>query len=580
MGLFYLQTLYWFVRWTEPAISPRSPSQSPGPSAPDRRGGFAILSLLACAAGMATKEVMVSAPCTVLLLDRLCFAGSFSKALARRRWYYAGLASTWVLLAALVWRAGSRGGTSGIGSDVSVWKYWATQPAAILRYVRLAVWPHPLIFDYGTEWLSRPGEAIGVAAFALRLAAPLLALGGLLAFALFGVARNRPTGLLVFWFLAILAPTSLIPGNRQTAAEHRMYLALIPFLVAVVAAVGSTRAAKSVLSRPAFALLVGGWALALAATTFARNRDYQSALALFGHDAEWMPGNGYAQTNYGTALLIAKRYPEAEQHLVAALQLQPGLTDTEDNLGNLYLALGRYEAAETHYRRALQIDPDSARAHDNLAQALLQLDRVSEARQEVDAALRLKPDLAAAHDHLGLVLLRENRLSDALAELRLATSLDPVGADAWINLGNALRAAGQPDRAAQAYDRAARLEPDNGSAQYDWGGVLLDLHRYAAAEFHLRLAIRLQPDNPSAHQNLANALLDQDRIADALSEYETAIRLAPEHAAAHYNYGNGLLRAGRQSEAVREFQAALRIDPGFEYARQMLARLAASESGE
>ena len=49
--------------------------------------------------------------------------------------------------------AGDRGGTAGFGEGVKVgsWAYLCTQFWAILHYLKLCVWPHPLVLDYGTE---------------------------------------------------------------------------------------------------------------------------------------------------------------------------------------------------------------------------------------------------------------------------------------------------------------------------------------------------------------------------------------------------------------------------------------------
>ena len=88
VGFFYLATLYGSLRyWT--AASPAG------------RKTWLVLSTLACLAGMASKEVMVTAPALVLLFERTFLAGSFRKAL-RQSWpLYAGLALGWVLLLAL-----------------------------------------------------------------------------------------------------------------------------------------------------------------------------------------------------------------------------------------------------------------------------------------------------------------------------------------------------------------------------------------------------------------------------------------------------------------------------------------------
>ena len=90
MGLFYLLTLYCFLRG---AGSARAIFWYAG-------------SVLACLLGMATKEVMVSAPLVVLLYDRTFLAGSFREAWRRRWAYYLALAATWLLLAWLVAQTG------------------------------------------------------------------------------------------------------------------------------------------------------------------------------------------------------------------------------------------------------------------------------------------------------------------------------------------------------------------------------------------------------------------------------------------------------------------------------------------
>ena len=94
MGLFYLLTLYCFIRGVD----------SPKP------GRWYALSVTACLLGMGCKEVMVSAPLVVLLYDRMFVAGSFRDAWKRRWRLYAGLAGTWVLLGYLVANSEHPGG--------------------------------------------------------------------------------------------------------------------------------------------------------------------------------------------------------------------------------------------------------------------------------------------------------------------------------------------------------------------------------------------------------------------------------------------------------------------------------------
>jgi len=104
MGLFYLLTLYFFIR-------------AAGTNSRHKRLWFG-LSVASGLLGMATKDVMVSAPLIVFLYDRTFLAGGFLEAWRWRRRFYAGLAATWLILPFLVLSTHGRGGTAGFGSGV------------------------------------------------------------------------------------------------------------------------------------------------------------------------------------------------------------------------------------------------------------------------------------------------------------------------------------------------------------------------------------------------------------------------------------------------------------------------------
>ena len=123
---------------------------------------------------------------------------------------------------------GNRGGTVGIGTGVPLWAYPLTQFEAVARYLALAVWPHPLVFEYGTFWVQRAAD---VAPYALivvpLLAATMVAL----------LPRPAARDFAARWFFLILAPTSLAPGTIQMVVEHRMYLPLIAVVALAVVGV-------------------------------------------------------------------------------------------------------------------------------------------------------------------------------------------------------------------------------------------------------------------------------------------------------------------------------------------------------
>ena len=590
MGLSYLLTLYCFIR---------------GAGADGRPRLLWFGSCIgACLLGMGTKEVMVSAPLIVLLYDRTFLAGSFAEA-CRLRWrVYAGLASSWLILPFLVLSTHGRSGTAGFGAGVSWWSYALTQFPTIARYLKLSVWPHPLVFDYGTQWVTDGWAILPSAAVVAGLAA---ATG-------WAVLRSgsvgKSLGFAGVWFFAILAPTSLVPGNRQTAAEHRMYLALIP--VVALAVIGIHRRS----GRAALPVCLG-LAGALFGVTLMRNETYRSALDLWADTVAKCPKNAFAHNNLGYELReFPGRIPEAISHYEEALRLKPDLAEAHNNLGNaLRQRPGRLNDAIAQYEEALRLNPGLAEAHNDLGNALRQAPgRLNDAIEHYKAALRLKPGLAEAHNNLGVALERTpGRLNDAIAQYEEALQLDPDFAEAHCNLGIVLNAEGRTQEAIAQYEVALRFKPDFAGAHNNLGNALEKTPgRLNDAIVQYGEALRLDPDSAEAHNNLGNALekmpgrlndaiaqygealrLDPDsaethdnlgvalgktpgRLHEAIAQFEEAVRLDPDDAAAHFNLGMALLAtSGRTDEAAAHLETVLRLQPGNESARQILARIRA-----
>ncbi len=531
-----------------------------------------MLAVSACLFGMATKEVMVSAPVVALLYDRTFLAGSFREAWRRRRALYLGLASTWILLAILVIGGGGRSGSAGFGVGISWWAYGLTQFEAIARYLRLAIWPRPLIFEYGTFWMKGAGQVVPYACVVLPLLAATVA----------ALWRWPAWGFLGFWFFALLAPTSLVPGTTQMIVEHRMYLALAPLLAVLVCGWAAT--ARRIFPRaPGFA---GGTALAILAgacvlATAGRNADYRTEVSLWADTAAKRPGSALAHNNFGTALEKAGRTAEATAQFEEALRLDPGFEEAHNNLGNIWLKTpGRLNQAITEYRAALLHHADFAEAHDNLGNALSQLPgNAAEAVAEYQTALRLKPDYAGAHNNLGKAWMAQGKSGEAVAEFTEALRLRPDFAEAHNNLGNAW--AGQPGRLDDAiaqFREALRLRPDFAEAHNNLGNAWSQLPaRLGDAIGQLQAALRLKPDFPEAHNNLGNAWQQvPGHFDDAVAEYQAALQLRPDYAEAHYNLAAALLRLpGRSGEARAHLEAFLRLRPDNFEARQVLASLQA-----
>ncbi|MGO9244476.1 MAG: tetratricopeptide repeat protein [Verrucomicrobiia bacterium] len=482
MGLLYLLTLYGFIRGVESLKS----------------GWWYALSVTACLLGMGTKEVMVSAPLIVLAYDGLFVAGRVQQAWRKRWRLYTGLASTWLPLGWLVANTGTRGGSAGLGGVVGWWEYALTQCRAIVRYLRLSVWPDPLVFDYGTTTIPHLGQALP---YALILAA--LAAGTMIA-----LWRHRPIGFLGLWFFAILAPSSsVVPVITQTMAEHRMYLPLAA--VVTMAVVGAFALGKRLLGAwPRLGRLVawgmvGVVVLWLAVLTIQRNFDYSSELRIWQDTVAKCPDNPRVHYNLGVVLGQAGKIDDAIGHYEQALRIKPDDVKTHCNLGIALRQEGKIDDAIGQYEQALRIKPDYADAHNNLGTALRQEGKIDDAIEQYEQALRIDPDFADAHYNLGTVLGRAGRIPEAIEHLQEALRIEPNFAEAHCNLGIALGQVGKIEDAIGHYEQALRIKPDYADAHYNLGIALGQAGRIPEAIEHLQQALRIKPNFTQAQNALA-----------------------------------------------------------------------------
>jgi tetratricopeptide (TPR) repeat protein len=464
-SLFYLLTLYGFIRATD---SPR----------PIR---WQIISVASCLFGMASKEIVVSAPLFVLLYDRTLVSGTFAATWRQRRGYYLTLASTWILLGALIVSTHGRGGSIGVNvaEAITPWSYALTQCRAIVHYLRLVVWPAPLIFDYGT---SCETNLIHVWPQALLLVALALATG-------FSLLKRSAVGLAGAWFFAILAPSSsVVPIVTQTVAEHRMYLSLAAVVVLLVCSVVTIAGSRGLWIFFGAAALFGG-------ITFQRNFDYRSAATIWNDTAVKLPNSKRAHNNLAAALFNENKPSEAMAAYQRALNLDPRYVISLANLGHVQLQSGMITEAGAHFERALAIEPYNAEALFGLGIVLGSTGRLVEGIKLYRNALLLKPDAVEVRLKLAQALFRTRDATSAIEQFRELIRQSPKLADAHTGLGTALASQGN----------------------------------FKEAERELTEALRLNPDDADAHFNLGNALAEQDRVAEAIVQFEHVLRLRPDH---------------------------------------------------
>ncbi len=480
MALFYLLTLYGAIRSVEST----------------HRWPWTAIAVTACALGMGSKPIMATAPLTILLYDRAFLSGSIMAALRRRPGLYLGLAATWgVLLLVQAHAPNVPESSAGFGyKDVSPLEYLRTQSGALFHYLRLALWPNPLCFDYKWPVARSTSEIL----FPSLLIIPLL-LG-----TIWTSIRRRPIGFLGIWFFLILAPTSSFIPIADLAFEFRMYLPLAAVTTFIITA-GWTLCHRNRtvlrLSLALLAALIGTYTM----LTIRRNPIYRDRLLLWQDTVTKRPTNPRAHMSAGKELTDRGNFAEAIPALTQAIALKP---DDEwiahSTLGVALTAAGRHQEALDHHKEALRLNPAGALAHTNMADTLARLGKLDEMIEHTKIALGLSPTDPDIRYNLAYTLMQQGKLEEAIKYYTEAVHLRPSFAEAHCNLGVALNAAGRADEALPHLRRALALLPNNARIHKQLGKALARSGQREEARVHLTKALQLNPSDAEAQHTLAS----------------------------------------------------------------------------
>lgn len=292
------------------------------------------------------------------------------------------------------------------------------------RYLRLFVYPHPLIHLYGYNQVPLNSW---------RDYLPWLVIFGLVA-VVFGIVRtwNRKLplafGALIFAF-TYSAYSNLFFLAPDTMADRYMFLPSIG--LAILGMFGLWRLAGVDLSRPvmqnARARLVACLLLVVLAAFFVRtvvaNRDWQNDATLIHNRIQYMDNNAAAQAIYGHQLnkesneasspeLRQQRKIAAMNAFARAIQIYPDFQAAWIAIGRLFADQGIYDKAELSFLKAQRLEPLTPDTYFCLGTLYLVQQDTELAIPYLEKAVLLDPRMEEAYVMLGRAYLRENSLEN------------------------------------------------------------------------------------------------------------------------------------------------------------------------
>ena len=484
-----------------------------------RRGGRwrYALALAMFAGGVASKPMLVTLPCVLLLLDlwplnrlRLPFI-SLAPSEGERAGVRGDVIPTSVPLhrlllekvpffaltffsAAITYIGVKKAGTVAGSETISWGLRLANTPVSYARYLVKTFWPGDMVFLYPMplHWETWQVVASCLALLVITVLAVTMV--------------RRAPWLLVGWllFLGMLVPTlNIIAVGLQSIADRYTYIPLLGVFVML------TWGAAEILRRLPARLWIGGGAallicVAMMVGTFRQVGVWRNSLTLFGHAVKVDPNNAVAHYNLGLAQALRGGVTEPIHHFERAIELH-------------------------HSRKQF---PDVFKAYNNLGFILGQQGMISEATNHLAEAHRRRPDDPDVSFAYGSVLTQAGDLPQAITLLERVVEQRPAVPEPAVQLARALDRAGRVPEAERQLRRAMRDGPPSVEVLDRLAWLLATSsdsrvrNGTEAIELSTRANQLVRTNNPALMLTTAAALAEAGQFDAAMEKTRSAAELA------------------------------------------------------
>jgi len=343
---------------------------------------------------------------------------------------------------------------------------------SLLFYLRILIYPHPLLFYYGYDMipLATPGNIWAILSFVLY--------AGLLLYAIFTFRKKHILSFAILWYLIFIAMYSnlLIPVVG-IVGERFVFAASLGFCIALVWAIFKIfKTEPNSLTiefdaRAKILVLVILILIPYAALTVTRNREWRNLFNLYTKDIPYLENSAKANTQYaGYLMRTTYQDPNFRKH------------------GNVNQY--KLDVIKKYFKKSLEIYPDNYQATNDLGAVYLFLGK--------------DPD-------------------SAIIYLRKAIALNDQLEPAWVNLGMSYRETMQYDSAVYVYSTILRRNPSQIRAYFALANVYNDMgYINRAIEMNTEV-LKSNPNLDVPFINIGNYLLQAGDTAMAIRNYEEAI---------------------------------------------------------
>jgi protein O-mannosyl-transferase len=390
---------------------------------------------LACyALGLATKATAITLPATLFLYELLFLNPArqnpvrlfraepwrLKKYLPVTALLLAYLALRVVLIPSTFTRVIFPGGDSLYQTPST---YFFTEVRSWVYYLRLFLWPHPLIVDFhGFGW----SQSLWDTTVLLALGVVVLILG-----VAWRVRKSEPLiTFFTFWFFIALLPEASIVPLTEPIFVYRAYLAYVG--LSVVVTLASLKAWAWLWNKMqwrhfwfSYSLVFALVLMALTGATVKRNQDWRTETTLWSDVLRKDPANPRAHMYLGLEFLELEDYKNAGRMFEKAVELAPKDAYAYMLRGYFNDRVDRNDQALADLNQAIKLDP---RSHYNFffrGEFYRKMGDYEKALSDYQAAVRLKPLSTDAYAGMARIFWQRGETQKVAAACRQMIDIDP-----------------------------------------------------------------------------------------------------------------------------------------------------------
>lgn len=426
-----------------------------------------LLSMLFFLASGLSKQMAISLPATLLLLD---FA-------ARRKWAWRVVVEKipFALLAlgfvAVAYWGQHAAGSVMRGAQYTPLHRLLLSTNSLVIYLKNFIWPLNLSAVY-----PYPKDVVAEAAYA-----PFVILVVLVAVIVAG-RKYRPVWVSGLFLLVTLAPVlNVVPAGAQMVADRFLYLPAIALSYLLSISMTDRWPRWSNAHRTGVLMALTAVLVLLAALSGQRSKIWKDDLTLWGDAVVKAPTAFIARSNLALARLRAGDYRGAIRDFTVAAELSPAISDSYSNRGQAWRMLNQADTALADFTMAITLEPDNAIYRFNRAETYADRGVCDKAIPDYERAVELAPTLLDAQMGLGFCLGMSGRLNEAIAAFTAVLAQEPQNADALFNRGKAFYESKDLQAALADFDAIVSMDPGYAKALYHRAVVLMELNRMQEA---------------------------------------------------------------------------------------------------